>query len=173
MATVRRVEHELGWALGTIFRAHLQAAQEVVGGLPGGPRGYQVLVAAHGSPGSQLSMAQQLGVDRTVMTYLLDELEQAGLVVRRPDPADRRARRVELTDAGNARLCALERDLRVAEDALLVPLDPEEQETLRGLLHRVAVQPGGERLTTCEIARSVGETDTAAITTATGCSART
>ena len=37
------------------------------------------------------------------MTYLLDDLEQAGLIERRPEPADRRARRVVATDAGRAR----------------------------------------------------------------------
>ena len=74
--------------------------------MPGGPRGYQVLAsAAVEGPRTQLALAQQLGLDRTVMTYLLDDLQKAGLVERRPDPADRRARRVVLTDAGRARLC--------------------------------------------------------------------
>ena len=71
-----------------------------------GARGYLVLaVAGQGEPKSQLALAQHLGVDRTAMTYLLDDLEAAGLVERRPDPADRRARRVTLTDAGQARRC--------------------------------------------------------------------
>ena len=110
MTTPSGVEAELGWALGTVTRAHLRAAQDVVGGLPGGPRGYQVLAAAAtGAAGSQLALGRQLGVDRTVMTYLLDELEQAGLVERTPDPTDRRARRITLTEDGRARLCALER----------------------------------------------------------------
>jgi len=34
--------------------------------------------------------AQQLGIDRTVMTHLLDDLERADLGERRPAPADRR-----------------------------------------------------------------------------------
>jgi hypothetical protein len=34
-----------------------------------------VLAAAtRGEPGSQLALAQHLGVDRTVMTYLVDDL---------------------------------------------------------------------------------------------------
>src|ERR1700710_2642901 len=83
---------DLGWGLGTVFRAYVTAAHAAVADLPGGPRGYQVLsAAAHGTVGSQLALAQHLGVDRTVMTYLLDDLQAAGLIERRPDPADPRA----------------------------------------------------------------------------------
>jgi DNA-binding MarR family transcriptional regulator len=154
------VEHDLGWALGTVMRAHLRTASEVVGTLPGGPRGYQVLTAAaHGEPSSQLALAHKLGVDRTVMTYLLDELEGAGLVQRRPDPSDRRARRVGLTEAGQARLCELERRLRDAEEHLLDPLDPEERDALRGLLHRLATRTGSDGASPCQIAAEIGELD--------------
>jgi DNA-binding MarR family transcriptional regulator len=130
--------------------------QNVVGGLPGGPRGYQVLVATvAGGPGSQLALAQQLGVDRTVMTYLLDELERAGLVERTPDPADRRARRITLTTAGRERLCALERSLRAAEEHLLDPLDTAERATLRALLVRVATHAGGSSHVACEVVQEL------------------
>jgi hypothetical protein len=83
---------DLGWGLGMIFRAYVEAAHAAVADLPGGPRGYQVLsAAAQGTVNSQLALAQHLGVDRTVMTYLLDDLEAACLIERRPDPADRPA----------------------------------------------------------------------------------
>ncbi len=86
---------DLGWGLGMIFRAYVKAAHAAVTDLPGGPRGYQVLcAAAQGAVNSQLALAQHLGVDRTVMTYLIDDLEAANLIERRPDPADRRARRI-------------------------------------------------------------------------------
>jgi DNA-binding MarR family transcriptional regulator len=151
VTTPSGVEAELGWALGTVTRAHLRAAQDVVGGLPGGPRGYQVLAAAATeAAGSQLALGRQLGVDRTVMTYLLDELERAGLVARTPDPSDRRARRITLTDAGRARLCALERSLRAAEEELLAPLDTGERAELRALLLRVATHVGGPAITCTE-----------------------
>jgi DNA-binding MarR family transcriptional regulator len=65
---------------------------EAVAEVPGGPRGYLVLASlGRGEPSTQVALAQHLGVDRTMMTYLLDDLEDAGLVQRRPDPADRRA----------------------------------------------------------------------------------
>jgi DNA-binding MarR family transcriptional regulator len=156
VTTPSGVEDDLGWALGTVMRSHLRTAQNVVGGLPGGPRGYQVLVAAAaGGSSSQLALAQQLGVDRTVMTYLLDELEGAGLVGRSPDPTDRRVRRITLTAEGQARLCALERALRAAEEHLLEPLDPDERATLRALLLRVATHTGGGGHGACEVAREL------------------
>jgi DNA-binding MarR family transcriptional regulator len=149
------VESDLGWALGTVMRSYLRIAAEAVADLPGGPRGYQVLSsAARGDRGSQLAMAQRLGVDRTVMTYLLDDLEKAGLVERKPDPADRRARRVMLTDAGRARLCDVERRLRRVEEHLLGPLEPAERDTLRSLLQRVAVAIG-EGGDACEVAQEM------------------
>ena len=88
MANEILVEGDLGWMLGASFRAYAKAAGHVLSDLPGGPRGYQVLVAAaRGTARSQLALAQQLGVDRTVMTYLLDDLEAARLIKRQPDPA--------------------------------------------------------------------------------------
>ena len=149
------MESDLGWALGRVARTHLRTAQTVLGGLPGGPRGYQVLAAvARGEPSTQLALARKLGVDRTVMTYLLDEIQAEGLVERRPDPADRRARRVELTDAGRARLCELERKLRDAEDHMLAPLGPDERDTLRELLARLAtVDP--DQPSACQVARDL------------------
>src|SRR5437016_8388891 len=107
---------DLGWGLGVVFRAYVTAAHAAVADLPGGPRGYQVLsAAAHGTVGSQLALAQHLGVDRTVMTYLLDDLEAASLIERRPDPADRRARRIVATKQGTRLLAALDDRLQTAE----------------------------------------------------------
>ena len=52
------------------------------------------------------------------MGELVDELEQLGYVVRRPDPSDRRAKLIALTDlgkscleAGTARIEQLEREI--------------------------------------------------------------
>jgi DNA-binding MarR family transcriptional regulator len=45
-------------------------------------------------------LAEQLGCDRSNVTALVDKLEQAGLVQRRVDPADRRQKTLVVTDAG-------------------------------------------------------------------------
>jgi DNA-binding MarR family transcriptional regulator len=133
------LDTDLGWALGAVFRRYAKRVADVVAEVPGGPRGYQVLAAsAPAVPGTQLALAQQLGVDRTVMTYLLDDLEKAGLVERRPDPADRRARRIVATPSGGALLGELQRRLAEVEDDVLGALDPAERATFRDLLQRVA-----------------------------------
>lgn len=132
---------DLGWGLGVVFRAYVTAADAAVAELPGGPRGYQVLAAATRSDvGSQLALAQHLGIDRTVMTYLLDDLEAAGLIERHPDPADRRARRVVATEHGANVLTELDLRLRAAEARVLDPLDKDERDSFRTQLRRLATR---------------------------------
>jgi DNA-binding MarR family transcriptional regulator len=132
---------DLGWGLGVVFRAYVAAADAAVAELPGGPRGYQVLAAAARSDvGSQLALAQHLGIDRTVMTYLLDDLEAAGLIERHPDPADRRARRVVASEHGATVLTELDQRLRTAEARVLGPLGIDERDTFRTQLRRLATR---------------------------------
>jgi DNA-binding MarR family transcriptional regulator len=139
VTTPASIEAELGWAVGTVARNYLRVASEALADVPGGPKGYLVLSAlGTGQPNTQVALAQHLGVDRTMMTYLLDDLEEAGLVERRPDPADRRARRVSLTDGGLARLAEFMCNLHNAEDEMLEALEPAERTQLRDLLRRLA-----------------------------------
>jgi DNA-binding MarR family transcriptional regulator len=150
---------DLGWGLGTVFRAYVTAAHAALADLPGGPRGYQVLsAAAQSRVGSQLALAQHLGVDRTVMTYLLDNLEQQGLIERRPDPADRRARRILATERGADLLATLDDRLRAAEDGLLAPLDPAAREVFRGQVRVLATRIDvlDPVASPCELADKVG-----------------
>ena len=133
------VDGDLGWALGVVFRSYVKATEIALAGVPGGPRGYQVLATAvAGPPRTQLALAQQLGVDRTVMTYLLDDIERAGLVERRPDPADRRARQVQVTAKGRDLSNDLRERLEKAEDHVLAVLPDGDREQFRTLLRRLA-----------------------------------
>jgi DNA-binding MarR family transcriptional regulator len=132
---------DLGWSLGTVFRRYLDASRIALADVPGGPRGFQVLAAvARDQAGTQLALARHLGIDRTVMTYLLDDLERAGLVQRVPDPQDRRARRVRATAAGEVLLADLvERRAQVEAD-LLSGLPDAEREALRSTLGWLALR---------------------------------
>ena len=71
------------------------------------------------------------------MTDRLDRLERAGLVVRRPDPRDRRGKLIVLTNSGK-RLIDKAIGRHVAnEERLLLSLTVAEQETLSALLKKL------------------------------------
>ena len=89
------------------------------------------------SPGQ---LAANLGLSSGAMTNRLDRLESAGLLRRLPDPSDRRALKVELTEAGWQ---AWQDSVGVhARKEFLVAsaLDPDEKETLNDLLRRLMLQ---------------------------------
>ncbi|MGQ5261345.1 MarR family winged helix-turn-helix transcriptional regulator [Micromonospora sp. ZYX-F-536] len=133
------LDEDLGWMLGIVFRGYVRAAEHALADFPGGPRGYQVLTAAvNGPTRNQGAIAEELGMDRTVLTYVIDDLERPGLVARRADPADRRSRLVDVTDTGRAAWEQRRRSLRHVESHLLGALSPAESTTLRALLQRVA-----------------------------------
>ncbi|MCX2949662.1 MarR family winged helix-turn-helix transcriptional regulator [Lentzea sp. NEAU-D7] len=49
---------------------------------------------------TQLKLGAMLGLDKTTLTSELDKLERAGLILRVPDPNDRRVRTPVITDKG-------------------------------------------------------------------------
>lgn len=133
------LDDDLGWMLGIVFRGYVRAAEHALTDFPGGPRGYQLLTAAINGPArNQGAIAEELGIDRTVLTYLIDDLEQPGFVARRADPADRRNRLIDVTDAGRAAWEQRRSALRQVESHLLGALAPAESATLRALLQQVA-----------------------------------
>jgi DNA-binding MarR family transcriptional regulator len=155
------IQKDLGWALGTLLRAYLRQAGDAVAELPGGPRGYQVMsVVATGACQNQAAIAEQLGLDRTVMTYLLDDLEAQKLVVRTPDPVDRRSRRVTLTAKGRTLFATLAERVSQVERRILADLTDEEADQLRTTLGRAALvaeaSMGDEN--TCQISESIDTT---------------
>jgi DNA-binding MarR family transcriptional regulator len=82
-------------------------------------------------PEAQGDIARRMGVDRTTMVTLVDELEAKGLVRRRQDPDDRRRNVVELTDTGKSAVSrAAEATVR-AEREFLRPLPAAEAERFR------------------------------------------
>lgn len=92
---------------------------------------------ARAPAGTQLALAQAIQYDKTRLIGLLDELERDGLITREPDPADRRARIVELTPAGKARHAAAQADIRAMETKLLKDLSAGDRDRLRAALARL------------------------------------
>ncbi len=82
-----------------------------------------VLAAEH--PLAQHDAAGRLGVDRTTMVTLIDELEAKGLVERHRDTEDRRKNIVRLTEAGQRCLDGAGRARDEVEREFLAPLGDE------------------------------------------------
>lgn len=135
------LEEDLGWSLGVVFRTYIRMADTLMSTFPGGPRGFQVLTAAaREEPVGQGALAQRLGIDRTVMTYLVDELEAAGLVERRADTKDRRHKQILATEHGEGIWADLQRRLGKAEDHVLEPLSDAERKRFRAMLRKLALR---------------------------------
>src|SRR5688500_13396239 len=102
------------------------------------PQQYSALACLDDFPDiDQARLATLMGVDRTNVGLIIDELERRKLVDRRINGADRRARVLRLTPEG-ARMRSRLRPKGVAAQALvLATLTSDEQDTLVDLLIRV------------------------------------
>ncbi|MGO4408957.1 MULTISPECIES: MarR family winged helix-turn-helix transcriptional regulator [unclassified Brevundimonas] len=74
----------------------------------------------------QKTLAARVGIDGSTLVRLIDILEARGLVERRADAADRRARLIFLTESGRGAVEAIARALAEAEDDMLVELSDAE-----------------------------------------------
>lgn len=93
----------------------------------------------------QSVLADEMSVEPMTLVAYLDRLEQAGLICRAPDPADRRAKRVELSAAAEpvvAQIMDIAHGVREGASAGLTPADIE---TLRRALQVIRANLcGGE-----------------------------
>jgi|SRR5579863_6790128 len=92
----------------------------------------------NGEPGiDQNSLAARLGVERSHVSLLVEELGNRGLVERRVNDADRRARILRLTAKGEKVFDQLRSKNAAANEHVLDPLTPQERELLFGMLIRI------------------------------------
>lgn len=150
---VRDLGDDLGWSLGVLLRAYRDRVTAALGEFPHGTRGYETMAEVlRGGHPSQLALAGHLGIDRSVMTYLVDDLEAEGLVERTPNPADRRRRRIVATDRGRELVESACTRVLAAQDEVLAGLEGDERSALRRLLTKAAGATGGDVDDPCAIA---------------------
>jgi DNA-binding MarR family transcriptional regulator len=94
-----------------------------------------------GQPGiDQNSLAARLGVERSHVSLLVEELGKRGLVERLVNGADRRARILRLTPKGENAFDRLRKKNAAANERVLDPLGAKERELLFDMLIRVIKQ---------------------------------
>jgi DNA-binding MarR family transcriptional regulator len=99
---------------------------------------WAVLVALARHEGArQVQLADILEIEAITLVRLLDRLEEAGLVERRADPTDRRARTLHLTPASRPVFERIREIGKESRDLGLSGLTDEEKKNLRALLERI------------------------------------
>jgi DNA-binding MarR family transcriptional regulator len=91
-------------------------------------------------PQSQQDVARALGVDRTTMVLLLDELERKFLIHRFVSPDDRRKNVVVVTPSGLDAIAQAGRAADEAERQFLVGLSESDAATFRRLLSALVAE---------------------------------
>ncbi|MFG2925673.1 MarR family winged helix-turn-helix transcriptional regulator [Streptomyces sp. NPDC048305] len=128
-----------GWSLGVVLRRWHEQVEEVLKNLPHSSRGYHILaVVVHEDVPTQGALASRLVIDRSVLTYLIDDLEAAGLIERQLDPRDRRARRIVATERGRRVLVDAEERVALAEEQVLSGLRAEQRAAFREAVEQAA-----------------------------------
>ena len=126
---------EAFWGVARQLRHLSREILEPIEITPGQSRALRVL-ERHG-PLRLTALADQVRIAPRSTTQVIDGLEQRGLVERRPDPLDRRARLVALTGEGQ-RISELIRSARHTEaERLFGGLSPSDRETLTRILHQL------------------------------------
>ncbi|GGW72074.1 hypothetical protein GCM10010503_56890 [Streptomyces lucensis JCM 4490] len=94
------------------------------------------------APVAQADLGRSVSLDPKDVVGVLNDLQSAGLVVRAPDPRDRRKNAVSLTGEGARVLARCEKGAREANEALLAPLSTAEREQFMGMLIRISGTDG-------------------------------
>ena len=85
---------------------------------------------------NQTQLAEELEIGKVALGGLLDRLEARGWIERRPDPVDRRAKRVFLTDTGRPLIAEMQERARHVHRQMVEGFTPDERDLLVDLLSR-------------------------------------
>jgi len=106
--------------------------------------GYVVLSALdRSSIRTQAALAAAIGADKTRIIRILDDLQDDGYIERRPDPDDRRARLLAITDAGRRVKDAVHNEIQRGEERWLGELSADERRTFLRVLERLTPREWG------------------------------
>jgi DNA-binding MarR family transcriptional regulator len=113
-------------------------AAETLNGEDLSPLQYAVIANLNDEPDvDQASIAARVGVDRNTASVLVEQLERRGLVERRINGADRRARLLRLTKQGDELHERIRPAMRANQRGILSALTPGEREKFLDQLVRI------------------------------------
>jgi MarR family transcriptional regulator, transcriptional regulator for hemolysin len=99
---------------------------------------WKVLFRLSRQPGlRQVELADKLDVEPITLSRIIDRLADAGLVERTPDPADRRAWRLQVTDTAQPLIAKLRKLAEGLVDDAFNRLSKDDLESMRDNLTRI------------------------------------
>jgi MarR family transcriptional regulator, temperature-dependent positive regulator of motility len=120
-----------------LWRAHHTRTAEALASIDLTPPLFALLNVVGSREGAiQQELGSALGIDRSTMVSLIDQLEEAGLARRRPSTRDRRAREIAITPKGRRLLQRARGLIAEVEDEVLAGLNANERRELLKLLRR-------------------------------------
>lgn len=87
---------------------------------------------------NQTFYADRLEIEPITLCRMVDRMEEAGLVERRADPADRRARLLHLTARSRGKIARIRAALDGLIDTMLAGFDAQEQAVFMAMLERIS-----------------------------------
>jgi DNA-binding MarR family transcriptional regulator len=107
--------------------------------------GYTVLTELDNSPvRTQAALAAAIGADKTRIIAVLDDLQQQGYIDRRPDPDDRRARLLALSERGRTVKRRVQQAIQRGEERWLSRLRSSDRTTLLRILEELTPGPADD-----------------------------
>jgi DNA-binding MarR family transcriptional regulator len=126
---------DLAAMLYPLVRALIAAEMPVLAAHEVSMWGYSVLTVLDETPvRTQAALAETIGADKSRIIGTLDELQDAGLIERTPDPDDRRVRLLSITTQGRRVRRSVRKDIRAREDRLLAKLPRGDREAFLRVL---------------------------------------
>src|SRR5215218_5734516 len=134
----------IGRALASTAKAVTRAFEQELAAAGGSQPGWLILLALKQQAWrTQQEVAAAVGIEGATLTHHLDRMEKAGLIARSRDPQDRRAARVELTDAGEELFFKLAQAARRFDKRLRDGLTDDEVDAFRSTLARLRANVDG------------------------------
>ncbi len=113
-------------------------AERGVGPALSGPRTRVLMEVGRATqPLRMKDVAAELGITARTITTLIDALEQDGLLARQPDPTDRRATLLTLTERGKTQVTELAAVAERVSEQLLAPLQAPQRQQLSDILRQI------------------------------------
>jgi DNA-binding MarR family transcriptional regulator len=132
--TEHPLDGDVNWLLNRVWLGFGQRKAVALEAVGVSIKEHFVLAALMSSPMPQLELSALVKIDKSVITATVDALEAKGLVVRTPDPRDRRVRRPTLTSQGRKVCRRATAATTAVEQGLLDLLEPAEREVFLSVL---------------------------------------